>query len=169
MTSNIGSNYIQKMQGFGFSSNHSDGEYANIKEKVNDALKDFFKPEFLNRLDDVIIFDILTKENIEKIVNMQLKEIEKRLAEKDISLNISNEAITLIAEKSYDPKFGARPIRRYVQTNILNKVASMMISGEYAKGGNVDVSVKNGELSIVNKKKVRSVIKLAKTETKSTS
>ena len=125
----------------------------NVKEKVNDALKDFFKPEFLNRLDDVIIFDILTKENIQKIVNMQISIVEKRLAEKDITLSVSEEAVAFISEKSYDPKFGARPIRRYVQTHILNKVASMMISGVFLKGGHVEVTVKNGELNIVSKKK----------------
>jgi ATP-dependent Clp protease ATP-binding subunit ClpB len=153
MTSNIGSQFIQKMQGFGFSSGHESNEYTNVKEKVSDALKDFFKPEFLNRLDDVIIFDILTKENIEKIVNMQISVVEKRLAEKDITLSVSGEAIKLISEKSYDPKFGARPIRRYVQTHILNKVASMMIGGTFVKGGHVEVTVKNDELSIVSKKK----------------
>ena len=153
MTSNIGSQFIQKMQGFGFSSGHESNEYVNVKEKVSDALKDFFKPEFLNRLDDVIIFDILTKENIEKIVNMQVLVIEKRLAEKDITLSVTQEAISLISEKSYDPKFGARPIRRYVQTHILNKVASMMISGVFLKGGHVEVTVKNGELNIISKKK----------------
>ncbi len=157
MTSNIGSQYIQKMQGFGFSNNHAGNEYNNVKEKVSDSLKDFFKPEFLNRLDDIIIFDILTKENIEKIVKMQIIEIEKRLAEKDITINVTEEAVSLIAEKSYDPKFGARPIRRYMQTNILNKIASQIINGIYLKGGNVEVSVKNNELMVLNKKRSKTI------------
>jgi ATP-dependent Clp protease ATP-binding subunit ClpA len=160
MTSNIGSNYIQKMQGFGFSSGLADTEYVNVKEKVNDALKDFFKPEFLNRLDETIIFDILTKENIEKIVRLMLSEIEKRLSEKDITMSVSDEAVKLIAEKSYDPKYGARPIRRYVQNAILNKVASMMIDGVYKMGGVVSIQVKNGELEVLNRKKVKSVLKV---------
>jgi ATP-dependent Clp protease ATP-binding subunit ClpB len=157
MTSNIGSNYIQKMQGFGFSSGLADTEYVNVKEKVNDALKDFFKPEFLNRLDETIIFDILTKENIEKIVRLMLSEIEKRLSEKDITMSVSDEAVKLIAEKSYDPKYGARPIRRYVQNAILNKVASMMIDGDYKSGGIVNIEIKSGELLVSSKKKTKTL------------
>ncbi len=155
MTSNIGSNHIQKMQSYGFSSGLPGDEYANVKEKVQDSLKEFFRPEFLNRLDDIIIFDILSKQNIEKIVRLSLIEIEKRLVEKDINLNVSDEAVTHIAEKSYDPKYGARPIRRYLQSNILNKVASMMIDKVFDKGGMVSVDIKKGELIVESKKKVR--------------
>jgi ATP-dependent Clp protease ATP-binding subunit ClpA len=102
---------------------------------------------------------------------MQILIIEKRLAEKDITLNVTKEAISLISEKSYDPKFGARPIRRYVQTHILNKVASMMIGGAFVKGGHVEVAVKNSDLIITNKKKIRTamnhvMIKDSKTDTK---
>lgn len=154
MTSNIGSNYIQKMQSFGYSDGAS-SEYAGVKEKVQDALKDFFRPEFLNRLDDIIIFDILSKEDIEKIVRLSLKEVEKRLSEKDISLQVSDEAVSYIADKSYDPQYGARPIRRYVQAHILNKVASMIIDRTFDKGGIVTVDIKKGELCVESKKKAR--------------
>ena len=158
MTSNIGSNHIQKMQSFGFASGENHNEYANVKEKVQDSLKEFFRPEFLNRLDDTVIFDILTKENIEKIVKIYILEIEKRLREKDIEIKVSDEAVTYIAEKSYDAKYGARPIRRYVETNILNKVASMLIDKAFDKGGAVEVSVKKGELAIESKKKAKIII-----------
>ncbi|MDQ5957656.1 MAG: ATP-dependent Clp protease ATP-binding subunit ClpB [Patescibacteria group bacterium] len=157
MTSNIGSNYIQKMQTYGFSSS-SESEYSGVKEKVQDSLKDFFKPEFLNRLDEIVIFDVLKKEDIEKIVNLSLTEIEKRLSEKSITLQVSPEAISYIAEKSYDPQYGARPIRRYMQSHILNKVASMIIDKVFDKGGIVDVDVKKGELLVESKKRTRSVI-----------
>lgn len=148
MTSNIGSNHIQKMESLGFNTGEAGSEYDSVKEKVMSSLKEFFKPEFLNRLDDVIIFDILTKENIKKIVNLQIEIVRNRLEEKNISLNISDEAIEYVAEKSYDPHFGARPIRRYIQTHILNKVANMMIDRVFSKGGKVEVKMKKDELSV---------------------
>ena len=157
MTSNIGSNFIQKMQGFGFSNANEDinSEYNSVKVKVGDALKDFFKPEFLNRLDEVIIFDILTKENINKIVSLQIEEVKKRLLDKDISLEVSNEAIEYIGQNSYDTQYGARTIRRYIQSNILNKVATMIINKTFEKNTIIEISLKKEELSVEIKKKSR--------------
>jgi ATP-dependent Clp protease ATP-binding subunit ClpB len=161
MTSNIGSNHIQKMESLGFNVSEVGNEYDSVKEKVMSSLKEFFKPEFLNRLDDVIIFDILTKENIKKIVNLQIEIVRKRLEEKNIALNISEEAIEYVAEKSYDPHFGARPIRRYIQTHILNKVANMMIDRVFSNGGKVEVKMKKDELTVEStgsKKKTKEVV-----------
>jgi ATP-dependent Clp protease ATP-binding subunit ClpC len=158
MTSNIGSQYIQKMETIGFASNDTGNQYSEMKSKVNDALKDFFKPEFLNRLDDILIFDVLSKENIEKIVRLQVGDVANRLMEKDIILNVDDEAIAFIGDKSFDPKFGARPIRRYIQSHILNKVASMIIARTFEKGGRVEVSVKKGELQVESKKKIKNTV-----------
>ena len=158
MTSNIGSQYIQKMETIGFASNDAGNQYSEMKSKVNDALKDFFKPEFLNRLDDILIFDVLSKENIEKIVRLQVSDVANRLMEKDIILNVDDEAIAFIGDKSFDPKFGARPIRRYIQSHILNKVASMIIARTFEKGGRVEVSVKKGELQVESKKKIKNTV-----------
>ena len=158
MTSNIGSQYIQKMETIGFASNDAGNQYSEMKSKVNDALKDFFKPEFLNRLDDILIFDVLSKENIEKIVRLQVGDVANRLMEKDIILNVDDEAIAFIGDKSFDPKFGARPIRRYIQSHILNKVASMIIARTFEKGGRVEVSVKKGELQVESKKKIKNTV-----------
>jgi ATP-dependent Clp protease ATP-binding subunit ClpB len=155
MTSNIGSQHIQKMESFGFKNEDNFNEYSGIKDKVMESLKEFFKPEFLNRLDETIIFDVLSKEAIRKIVKMQIDEIAKRLSDKEITFFVSDEALDYIAEKSYDPHFGARPIRRYVQSNILNKVASMMIMRTFEKGGRVEVSLKKGELVVESKKKIK--------------
>ena len=157
MTSNIGSQHIQKMESIGFTSHAQGSEYDQVKSKVNDALKEFFKPEFLNRLDDILIFDVLSKENIEKIVRLQVSDVANRLLEKDIILNVDDEAVSYIADKSFDPKFGARPIRRYIQSHILNKVASMIIARTFEKGGRVEVTIKKGELSVESKKKTKSV------------
>ena len=86
---------------------------------------------------------------------MQVSDVANRLLEKDIILNVDDEAVSYIADKSFDPKFGARPIRRYIQTNILNKVARMIIARAFEKGGRVEVMIKKGELSVESKKKVK--------------
>lgn len=158
MTSNIGSNYVQKMQGFGFGTGvGATDDYNKIKDNVKGALKDFFKPEFLNRLDDIIIFDVLKKEEVESIVALQVQHAADRLSDRDITLNVSAEAIEHIAKVSYDPHYGARPVKRYIQSNILNVVANMIISRKFEKGGIVTVSIKKGELSVEGKGKSRSV------------
>lgn len=154
MTSNIGAQYVSKMQSFGFDDgeNNNKNEYNYIKEKINDSLKDFFKPEFLNRLDEIIIFDVLKKEDINKIVEIQIDIIKDRLKQKDIILNVTSDAINHIGEKSYDHNYGARPIRRYVQSNILDKLASMIISNDIKSNSVINIDIKKGELDISFKK-----------------
>ena len=141
LTSNIGSNFIQKMQNYGFNVGGGANEYNDIKEKVIGTLKDYFKPEFLNRLDDTIVFDVLSKEDVKKVVRLQIEIVATRLMGKEIKLAVSDDAISYIAEKSYDPQYGARPIKRYIQTNILNIVSNMIISRKFEKGGTVTVDV----------------------------
>ncbi len=153
MTSNIGSQYIQKMEQMGFVNQVEGSEYAQVKERVMGALKDFFKPEFLNRLDETIIFDVLSKEEIKHIVGLQVELLAKRLLEKEIVLEVTKEAIAQIADKSYDPHFGARPIKRYMQTHILNKIANLMLSKKFMKGGIAHVSLdKKGEIEVEARK-----------------
>jgi ATP-dependent Clp protease ATP-binding subunit ClpA len=157
MTSNIGSQYIQKMEQMGFSHHVEGGEYAQVKDRVMDAVKEFFKPEFLNRLDETIIFDVLSKDEIKKIVGLQVSSLSKRLLEKEIILEVTPEAVAHIGDKSYDPHYGARPIKRFVQTHILNKIASLMLLKKFAKGGIAEVSLdKKGEL-VVEAKKPRKI------------
>lgn len=128
MTSNIGSQYIQKIESFGFN-NRSEGEYnyTETKDKVLSSLKEFFKPEFLNRLDEVIVFDLLKKDEIKNIVDLQMDEIRKRIKEKNLKLFISEKAKEFIADSSFDTHYGARPIKRFIQTNLLNKLAKIML------------------------------------------
>ena len=124
-----------------------------MKEKVTEAVKDFFKPEFLNRLDEMIIFDVLSKEEIKQIVALQVESLAKRILEKEIVLEVTPEAIAYIAEKSYDPHYGARPIKRFMQTQILNKVASLMLSKKFAKGSIASVTLdKKGEIAVEAKR-----------------
>ncbi len=143
MTSNIGSQYIQKMESYGFSSGGDDYDYNKIKEKVMSSLKEFFRPEFLNRLDEVIIFDLLSKEEIRQIVDLQIRDIEKRLRGKDLHLVVTDKARDFIAESSYDTHYGARPIKRFIQTNLLNKLAKIMLDGDLTKENKVSNSFQN--------------------------
>lgn len=153
MTSNIGSQYIQKMEQFGFSNLEAGKEYSETKERVMSAMKEFFSPEFLNRLDEIIIFDILSKEEIEKIVSLQLDKISQRISSKEIVLEYGKDLTKHIMEKSYDPHYGARPIKRFIEINILNQVASLLLSRKFLKGGVASVTVdKEGKIKVEAKK-----------------
>jgi ATP-dependent Clp protease ATP-binding subunit ClpA len=127
LTSNIGSQFIDKMEKYGFSNNEEAYRYGDMKEKVSSSLKEFFRPEFLNRIDEIIIFDLLKKEEIEEIVDLELAKIRKRLEERDLELAITKQAKSFIAEESFDTQYGARPIKRYLEANLLNKLAKIML------------------------------------------
>jgi ATP-dependent Clp protease ATP-binding subunit ClpB len=119
-----------------------------------ESLKNHFRPEFLNRLDEIIVFDILGTETIRTIVEMQVEDVRARLAEKDIALSVSTEVLDYLAKEGYDPKFGARPLKRVIQSKILTPVASMMVGEGMLRGGSVAVTMRKGELAFDVKKKV---------------
>jgi ATP-dependent Clp protease ATP-binding subunit ClpB len=157
LTSNIGSQFVEKMESIGFSNNSEKADYGNMKEKVLEALKDNFRPEFLNRLDEIIVFDVLSELAIAEIVNLRIKVVKDRLLGKGINFEISAEALSYLAKEGYNPHYGARPLNRLIQNKILNPVASYIISNGVKKGDIVTVSVKNNELLIEAKKgKIRS-------------
>ena len=162
MTSNIGAQYIQRMEHMGF--NASSGEksadeidqasYKEVKGKVMESLRDYFRPEFLNRVDDIVLFDILSKEAIEKIVIIQIDAVTERLRQKDVNLAVAPEVFAYLAKEGYNPQYGARPLKRLIQNKILTPVASLMISQGITKGGTINVSMKANEIAItVSKKK----------------
>jgi ATP-dependent Clp protease ATP-binding subunit ClpB len=154
MTSNIGATYIDKMEQIGFAASASDASnYALAKDKVEQSLKDYFRPEFLNRIDEIIIFNILSPEAIRDIVDIQVREVVKRLSDKDITLTLSPATYTYLSKEGYNPHYGARPLRRLIQDKILTKVASLMVSRGVLSGGAVTVDVKNGEFIFDVKKK----------------
>jgi ATP-dependent Clp protease ATP-binding subunit ClpB len=156
MTSNIGAEHIDRMSDYGFQRSHDDSsQYGRAKDKVTESLKHYFRPEFLNRLDEIIVFDILSPEVISKIVRMQVENVRQRLAVKEIELTVSEEVMEYLAKEGYDPKFGARPLKRVIQSKILTPVANMMVGQGMLKGGSVKVSMKNGELHFDTKKKGR--------------
>jgi ATP-dependent Clp protease ATP-binding subunit ClpB len=162
MTSNIGAQYIEKMEKIGFTKEADamaaeKADYEATKTRVMGALKDYFRPEFLNRIDDIILFDILNKESIKKIVGIQVGVVVKRLAEKDISLVIEPSVIEYLAKEGYNPQYGARPLKRLIQNKILTSVASFMISQGLMKGGTITVGMKkDGEFSFDVKKRKKS-------------
>lgn len=161
MTSNIGSHFIEKMEAIGFTNNTSVQDYTQTKDKVMASLKDHFRPEFLNRVDEVILFDILSTEVIKQIVSIRVQVVAERLLTKGITLSLSDEAYAYLAKEGYDPHYGARPLNRLIQTKILNPVASYIIERGATKGDVVYVSVKNNEIVIDTKKaKTKSHVKV---------
>ena len=185
MTSNIGAQFIEKMEKIGFAIektvekvidkpekmidkgfNKNTVEKANYDEakiKVMNSLKDYFRPEFLNRLDDIILFDILDMISIEKIVKIQVDTVIERLKDKEINLIVSAEVMNYLAKEGYNPHYGARPLKRLIQNKILTPVAGLMISQEISKGGTISVGMKKGSMDeftfeVKNKKKSESPI-----------
>jgi ATP-dependent Clp protease ATP-binding subunit ClpB len=135
MTSNIGSNWIQEEK-----------DETEIKKRVQEALRAHFRPEFLNRIDEVVIFKRLNDQQLSQIVDIQLAEVSQRLQDKKINLQLSEAAKTAVAKEGYDPAFGARPLKRALQRLILDPLAKKVIAGEIREGSTVkvDFAKKNG-------------------------
>lgn len=149
MTSNIGSEKL--LRGV----EQPKQVYQEVKKSVMEDLHGYFKPEFLNRLDEIVVYNPLSKENMKKIIDLMLKELKERLAEQDVYMKISEEAKELIIEESYDIRFGARPMKRYIQRNVETLFAKALIKGEIAAGDQVLVDVKNKELVVVSNKNLQ--------------
>jgi len=152
LTSNIGSQFVEKMESIGFSNNSQKDDYSNMKDKVMESLKDNFRPEFLNRLDEIIVFDVLSPAAIAEIVNLRIQVVKDRILGKGIGFEITPEALAYLATEGYNPHYGARPLNRLIQNKILNPVASYIISNGVKKGDTILVGVKNKELVIEKQK-----------------
>jgi ATP-dependent Clp protease ATP-binding subunit ClpB len=113
-----------------------------------DMLKDIFRPEFLNRLDEILEFDSLSRDQIREIVRLQLKELEKRLADQDLVLQVGDDAVEVLVEDGYDPQFGARPVKRAIQRDLENPIAKKIIAGDYPPGSAVKVFAKEGRIML---------------------
>ncbi|MEG1002226.1 ATP-dependent chaperone ClpB [Clostridium sp.] len=141
MTSNIGSQYLLE--------NQVDGKVSDAaKELVMGEMKSRFKPEFLNRVDDIIMFRPLTENGIKKIIDIFLKDVEKRLHDKDIKLEITDSAKAILAREGYDPIYGARPLKRYIQNTLENKLARMIIKGVIGFGSKVKIDGEGDNITI---------------------
>jgi ATP-dependent Clp protease ATP-binding subunit ClpB len=144
MTSNIGSPIIQEYFNRG---NLSDKEHAEMEKKVKQELRGHFRPEFLNRIDDIIIFHSLVREQLVKIVDIQLQGVERRLQQQNLQLTLDAAAKALIAQEGYDPQFGARPLKRSIQEHLLDPLATRLLDGDFKPGDRIKVSATNGELT----------------------
>lgn len=148
MTSNIGAEFIDKMETIGFAYDKStQSQYAETKINVEKALKDHFRPEFLNRLDDIIIFDILSEKAIEEIVTIQIEKVQERLFNKQIKIKLSKSVMSYLAKEGYSPQYGARPLKRVIQDRILNPLAQLIISQGLKEGSTVTIGVKENNFS----------------------
>jgi ATP-dependent Clp protease ATP-binding subunit ClpB len=137
MTSNLGSDIIQSMAG---------GEYNDMKNAVMEIVGTHFRPEFINRIDDSVVFRPLGKEEIRKIAGIQLQQLGARLADSDLEIEFSNEALDLIGAEGFDPVYGARPLKRTIQNEIENPLAQKILSGEFASGEKIKVELEEGKI-----------------------
>jgi ATP-dependent Clp protease ATP-binding subunit ClpB len=155
MTSNVGSEVLfRQSQALGFRENHQKTGLSEkeIQEKVLSSLREAFKPEFLNRLDEIIIFHPLSPEMLEKITDLQLEKTRQRLAEKGISVEMTPATRDYLTKAGYDPLYGARPLKRVIQTQILDRLAMEVLEKKLKEGDEIVIEVKNGELSFQKKK-----------------
>ena len=148
MTSNIGSDIIQMYMNKIVGGGDKETLLQECKRDVLAILKNSVRPEFLNRIDEVIMFEPLTKEAIYGILDIQLREVKSKLAENGIEVNFSKEFVDYLAEKGYDPAYGARPIKRILQRELVNRLATEILKGTISKESKINVDIKGGELTI---------------------
>jgi ATP-dependent Clp protease ATP-binding subunit ClpB len=139
MTSNLGSEFLV-MQNEGEDSSAVHGEVMQV-------VRSHFRPEFLNRIDEIILFHRLRRQDMGAIVDIQFKRLEKLLEDRKITLKLSEAGRAWLAEKGYDPAYGARPLKRVIQKNVQDPLAEMLLSGEFVEGQSLDISAANGELT----------------------
>ena len=150
MTSNVGSDFIAKMGQLGFLGEEEESEKQSLKEKVMDALKENFRPEFLNRVDEIIIFNYLGRPEIKKIVELELEKVQKRLKNKKIELKVAEAAKGYLAEKGFDQNLGARPLKRVIQREVLDPLSLKIVSGFLKEGERVVVDLENDKIIFRN-------------------
>ena len=147
MTSNIGSHIIQD---YFLDGKTTEVDRLDMEQKVSDEMKAHFRPEFINRIDDTIIFHSLDEDQLGVIVDIQLRAVAKRLADQQLTMEISDDAKRHLAKAGYDPQFGARPLKRTVQEQLLNPLATRLLDGEFKPGDNIRINLANDELTFEN-------------------
>lgn len=148
MTSNLGARLISSQSniGFGERSEKEVMSYQDIKQKVTEEVKKVFTPEFLNRVDEIIVFRPLNQKEIEAIVDLMMKETQERMREHKMEIDLTPEARSLIAQEGYDPNFGARPLRRAIQKLIEDPLSDLILKGVFKEGDRILVGVEEGEI-----------------------
>ena len=156
MTSNLGSQAIMNSKTLGFTSvddsdKQAETDYETMKSKVMDNLKKAFRPEFLNRIDDIVVFHPLTDNELKQIVGIMMKDLKKRLADRDLSITLSDDALEELAKVGYDPEFGARPLRRAIQNQIEDPLADALLAGQYKNGDTIKVDLDDDKKFVFTK------------------
>ncbi len=149
MTSNLGGDIIRKATE---GKNHSTGMTESVQQQIWEIVQNTFPPEFINRLDQIIMFDPLNKDQIRKIVDLQIQLVENRLAQQNIQIHVSEKAKDVIADKGFDPIYGARPLKRVIENEILDEVAMMIVENTISEGDTIKVVVKDKDLHIFKSK-----------------
>jgi ATP-dependent Clp protease ATP-binding subunit ClpC len=147
MTSNVGAQTIRKGGALGFTASR-EADYVDMKDRVMDELKKQFRPEFLNRLDDIIVFHPLAEEHIREIVDLMSEDLKKRLRENEIHFLLTDEAKSFLAKEGYDPAYGARPLKRAIQRHIEDQLSEALLAGKIKKGDEVTIDVQDGKLAV---------------------
>ena len=147
MTSNVGAELIRKTGSLGFKSQKDELTYQEMKDKLLEEVKRTFKPEFLNRIDDIIVFRPLIKDDLRKIIDIEIGSVAERLKEQGMTIEVSAEAKDLLIEKGFDPVFGARPLKRTIQRFVEDPLASEIISKRFKEGSKIKVGRKNDDLT----------------------
>jgi ATP-dependent Clp protease ATP-binding subunit ClpC len=149
MTSNVGAELIKRNSTLGFTAAQDNSkEYGNMKDKVLGELKKSFRPEFLNRIDESIVFHSLDEEHISRIVTLMAEDLRKRLKEQEIDFVLTDEAKRFLAKAGFDPTYGARPLRRAIQKHIEDYLSEELLKGNISKGDSLSIDVKDGEMAI---------------------
>jgi ATP-dependent Clp protease ATP-binding subunit ClpC len=156
MTSNVGADMIKRQTSFGFELKRDEDveehmAYQEMRKKLMESLKRVFRPEFINRVDAVIVFRSLNKEDIQQIVQLELSKVGERLGEHDIILTSTPAALDLLADEGYDPEMGARPLKRVIQQKVEDALSDAMLAGEFDDGETVVVDVEEGKIKLRRK------------------
>ena len=151
MTSNVGSDTIKKQSNMGFSPISDESSYERMREKIMDEAKKTFRPEFLNRLDDLIVFRSMTKPDLIQILDLEVSKVMQRLKARNIILQLDEKAKDFLVTKGYDPQYGARPMRRAVERSLEDPLAEEILKGTFHEGEPISVSVENDKLSFTQK------------------
>ncbi|CAM3586187.1 ATP-dependent protease ATP-binding subunit ClpC [Marinicrinis lubricantis] len=156
MTSNVGAEMIKKNSALGFTAHQDAGrDYNNMKNKVMDELKKSFRPEFLNRIDEIIVFHSLEETHIGEIVSLMAEELRKRLKDQEVDFELTDSAKAFLAKEGFDPTYGARPLRRAIQKHIEDRLSEELLKGNISKGDSLIIDVKDGDLTVDKKETVK--------------
>jgi ATP-dependent Clp protease ATP-binding subunit ClpC len=167
MTSNLGTEFARKGGALGFmrpGEGATSAEIAADHKKIEEALKREFRPEFLNRVDEIIIFNTLSLEDMERIVDLQMKEVGGRLGEQGLTAELTEAARKWLAKQGYDPQFGARPLRRAIQKHVESPLSVRLLRGEFHSGDCVIVDADHDELTFTRKESAGELVSVPQIE-----